>query len=104
MDAIMAVAEKHGLRILEDCAEAHFATYKDKKIGSFGDMAAFSTYVAHTITMGIGGVITTNNLVLTGFPALLSHMDVLVPVRPAWRLIQDRCASCVCRPRWTSAL
>ena len=74
MDAIMAVAEKHGLRILEDCAEAHFATYKDKKIGSFGDMAAFSTYVAHTITTGIGGVITTNNLTLTEISrSLIAH-------------------------------
>ena len=35
MDAITAVAEKHGLRILEDCVEANFATYKGKKIGSF---------------------------------------------------------------------
>lgn len=61
MDPIMSVAKKHNLWVMEDCAEAHFATYKGKKIGSFGDISAFSTYVAHTITTGIGGVITTNS-------------------------------------------
>ena len=61
MDPIMDIAKKHKLWVMEDCAEAHFATYKGKKIGSFGNIAAFSTYVAHTITTGVGGVITTNN-------------------------------------------
>ena len=61
MDPIMEIAKKHNLWVMEDCAEAHFATYKGKKIGSFGEIAAFSTYVAHTITTGIGGVIITNN-------------------------------------------
>lgn len=61
MDEIVAIARKHGLKIMEDCAEGHFATYKGKKVGSFSDIAAYSTYVAHTITTGIGGVITTND-------------------------------------------
>lgn len=61
MDAIMEIANRRGLWVMEDCAEAHFATYKGRKIGSFGEIAAFSTYVAHTITTGIGGVITTND-------------------------------------------
>ncbi len=61
MDEIVRIAKKHKLRIVEDCAEAHFATYKGRKIGGFSDIAAFSTYVAHTITTGIGGVITTSD-------------------------------------------
>lgn len=61
MEPIMDIAKKYKLWVMEDCAEAHFATYKGKKVGSFGDIAAFSTYVAHTITTGIGGVITTSN-------------------------------------------
>lgn len=61
MDPIMEIAQKHKLWVMEDCAEAHFATYKGRKIGSFGDIAAFSTYVAHTITTGVGGVITTTD-------------------------------------------
>lgn len=61
MDPIMEIAQRYDLWVMEDCAEAHFATYKGKKIGSFGEISAFSTYVAHTITTGIGGVITTND-------------------------------------------
>lgn len=61
MDEIVRIARGHGLKIMEDCAEGHFATYKGRKVGSFSDIAAYSTYVAHTITTGIGGVITTND-------------------------------------------
>lgn len=61
MDEIVRIATKYNLKIIEDCAEAHFATYKDRPVGSFGVAAGFSTYVAHTITTGIGGVITTND-------------------------------------------
>ena len=61
MDPIVEIASRHGLKIIEDCAESHFATYKGKKTGSFGEVAGFSTYVAHTITTGVGGVVTTND-------------------------------------------
>jgi dTDP-4-amino-4,6-dideoxygalactose transaminase len=61
MDTINAIAKKHGLIVVEDAAEAHGALYKGRPAGSLGDLAAFSTYVAHIITTGEGGVITTNN-------------------------------------------
>ncbi len=61
MDAIVDIANRYDLKIVEDCAEAHFALYKGKPVGSFSDITGFSTYVAHTITTGIGGVITTND-------------------------------------------
>ncbi len=61
MDEIMKIAQKYNLKVIEDCAESHFAKYKGKTVGSFGDISAFSTYVAHTITTGVGGVITTND-------------------------------------------
>lgn len=61
MDEIMKIAQKNNLKVIEDCAESHFAKYKGKSIGSFGDISAFSTYVAHTITTGVGGVVTTNS-------------------------------------------
>lgn len=61
MDAINAIARKHGLLVVEDAAEAHGALYKGKPAGSLADLAAFSTYVAHIITTGEGGVVTTNN-------------------------------------------
>lgn len=61
MDSINAIAKKHGLLVVEDAAEAHGALYKGRPAGSLGDLAAFSTYVAHIITTGEGGVITTNS-------------------------------------------
>lgn len=74
MDDIVKIAQKHNLRIVEDCAEAHFATYKGKKVGSFSDISGFSTYVAHTITTGIGGVITTNDKELAEISrSLIAH-------------------------------
>lgn len=62
MDTINAIAKKHGLLVVEDAAEAHGALYKGKPAGALADLAAFSTYVAHIITTGEGGIITTNNL------------------------------------------
>lgn len=61
MNAIMAIAKKHGLRVIEDCAEAHFAKVDGVSVGSFGDITCFSTYVAHTITTGVGGVVCTSD-------------------------------------------
>ncbi|BCR06706.1 GDP-perosamine synthase [Desulfuromonas versatilis] len=61
MDRIAQIARKHDLAIIEDCSEAHFATFNGRPVGSYGDVSAFSTYVAHTITTGVGGVITTND-------------------------------------------
>lgn len=61
MDRIMEIAKKHNLKVVEDCAEAHFARVNDIPVGSFGDITCFSTYVAHTITTGVGGVVCTSN-------------------------------------------
>jgi len=61
MDAINKIAKKHNLYVIEDAAEAHGSVYKGKNVGTLGDMAAFSTYVAHLISTIEGGVITTNN-------------------------------------------
>ncbi len=61
MDKIRAIAKKHDLRIIEDAAEAHGAEYKGEKIGTMGDMAAFSLYAAHIITTIEGGIVITDN-------------------------------------------
>src|SRR3989344_5619149 len=61
MDAILDIAKWHNLYVIEDAAEAHGAKYKGRNAGSMGDMGAFSTYIAHIITTGEGGIITTNN-------------------------------------------
>jgi dTDP-4-amino-4,6-dideoxygalactose transaminase len=62
MDPIMAICRRHGLYLIEDCAQAHGALYKGKKIGTFGDMAAFSFYPTKNLgCLGDGGAIVTNN-------------------------------------------
>ena len=61
MDKISKIAKKHELFIIEDAAQAHGAIYKDKKVGSLGDMACFSFYPTKNMTTSEGGMITTNN-------------------------------------------
>lgn len=61
MDPILELAEKHGLYIVEDAAEAHGAEYKGRKMGSIGDLGCFSFYANKIITTGEGGMIVTND-------------------------------------------
>lgn len=60
MDAIMAIAKKHNLLVIEDACQSHGATYKGKKSGSFGT-GTFSLYPTKNITSAEGGMITTND-------------------------------------------
>lgn len=64
MDAIMAIARKHRLFVIEDCCQALGAGYKGQKVGSFGDTGAFSLNAYKTITSGCGGLLTTNDTAL----------------------------------------
>lgn len=62
MDPIMEIAKKHNLFIVEDCAQAHGATYKGKKAGSFGDAAGFSFYPGKNLgALGDAGATVTSN-------------------------------------------
>lgn len=62
MDPIMAIAEKYNLFVIEDCAQAHGATYKGKNIGTFGDAAGFSFYPGKNLgALGDAGATITNN-------------------------------------------
>lgn len=60
MDEIIAFADKHGLKVIEDAAHALPATYKGRDIGSIGDLTAFSFYATKTLVTGEGGMVTTN--------------------------------------------
>jgi dTDP-4-amino-4,6-dideoxygalactose transaminase len=62
MDPIMAVARKYGLYVVEDCAQAHGATYKGQMVGSFGDAAGFSFYPGKNLgALGDAGAAVTNS-------------------------------------------
>lgn len=69
MDPLMELAEKHGIFVMEDAAEAHGAEYKGRRAGSLGHAGAFSFYANKIITTGEGGMITTNDAKL----AALTH-------------------------------
>lgn len=61
MDPIIAIAARHNLKIIEDSCETMFVNYKNKPVGSFGDISCFSTYAAHLLVTGVGGLALTNN-------------------------------------------
>jgi dTDP-4-amino-4,6-dideoxygalactose transaminase len=62
MDAIMAIAKKHSLWVIEDCAQAHLARYKENFVGTFGDAAIFSFYPGKNLgAYGDAGCLVTNN-------------------------------------------
>jgi 8-amino-3,8-dideoxy-alpha-D-manno-octulosonate transaminase len=61
MDRIMKVASKHRLAVLEDCCQAAGASYKGKKVGTIGNMGAFSLNIFKTINSGDGGLVITND-------------------------------------------
>ena len=74
MTAIMNIAKKHGLAVIEDSAECMFATCNGKSVGSFGDIGCFSTYAAHILVTGVGGLATTNDPKLaTLMRSLMNH-------------------------------
>jgi dTDP-4-amino-4,6-dideoxygalactose transaminase len=60
MDAIMAIARKHDIFVIEDCAQAHLARYKGRTTGAIGDMACYSFQQSKHITTGDGGMVVTN--------------------------------------------
>lgn len=62
MDPILDLCKKHDLKLIEDCAQAHFAEYKGKRVGLFGDLATFSFYPGKNLgAYGDAGCIITNN-------------------------------------------
>jgi len=61
MDRLMALANHHGLTVIEDAAEAHGATVRGRKVGTFGHMSCFSFYANKLITTGEGGMVTTDD-------------------------------------------
>lgn len=61
LDRVLAIARKHKLRVIEDCAQSVGATYKGRRLGSLGDIGIYSLQLNKTITAGEGGAIVTND-------------------------------------------
>jgi perosamine synthetase len=61
MDRLTEIAERHGLAVVEDCAESHGATVRGRQTGSFGSLACFSFYANKIITTGEGGMVLTDD-------------------------------------------
>lgn len=74
MDPIMEIAKKHDLYVVEDCAQAHGATYKGRKVGTFGDAAGFSFYPGKNLgALGDAGATITNNEALADMVRALGN-------------------------------
>jgi dTDP-4-amino-4,6-dideoxygalactose transaminase len=74
MDQIMAIAKKHNLWVLEDCAQAHLARYKGQLVGTFGNAASFSFYPGKNLgAMGDAGAIVTNDQALADKMAMFAR-------------------------------
>ncbi len=85
MDPVLALAAKHGLKIIEDAAEMHGQTYKGRPCGSFGDISTFSFYPNKHVTTGEGGMIVCND------PALAERCRSLrnLCFKPEQRFVHD---------------
>ncbi|MBI3858885.1 MAG: DegT/DnrJ/EryC1/StrS family aminotransferase [Thaumarchaeota archaeon] len=83
MKAILRVARDHRLKVVEDCAEAHGAEYKGRKVGCFGDISCFSFYGNKIITTGEGGMCLTSDRDLAAKMKVLRDHGVS-PAKAYW--------------------
>ena len=86
MDAIMDLAARHNLVVIEDAAHAIETVYKGRKVGNIGHLTAFSFYVTKNVVTGEGGMVTTNN------PELAEKIKVYAlhgMSRDAWKRFSD---------------
>src|SRR5438477_2709299 len=79
MERLGKIARKHNLVVIEDCAESHGATCRERMTGSFGEMSCFSFYANKVITTGEGGMIVTNSTKLAEKLKLLRNLAFTTP-------------------------
>lgn len=88
MDPIVALAKKHGIKVIEDCAQAPYATYKGRPVGSLGDIGAFSLNYHKHIHTGEGGMCTTNDGNLAERMQLIrNHAEAVVEKKDVKNLV-----------------
>ncbi len=79
MDRVLAIARKHNLKVIEDCAQSMGAIYKGRPVGSMGDINIFSLQICKTVTTGDGGVVTTNDPALFERATRYHDLGILRP-------------------------
>jgi perosamine synthetase len=85
MDPIMALAQRHNLKVIEDCAESLGAEYRGRKVGLIGDVGCFSFFANKVITTGEGGMVATASAELAAAMAVLRDHG-MAPGRRYWHL------------------
>lgn len=91
MDAINAIATEYGLKVIEDCAQAHGALYKGKKVGSLGDAAGFSFYPGKNLgALGDAGAVTTNDSKLANMISALRNYGSCEKYKHVYKGINSR--------------
>lgn len=76
MDAIMEIADKHDLWVIEDCAHAHGSQWRGKGVGSIGHLSTFSFQIGKTLTCGEGGMVLTNDETLAENAARFANLNM----------------------------
>ncbi len=76
MDTIMEIAEKHDLKVIEDCAHAHGTQWKGKGVGSIGHLGTFSFQIGKTLTCGEGGMVITNDEELANTARHIANLNM----------------------------
>ncbi len=75
MDSITDIAKRHRLRLIEDCSHAHGSMYRGRKVGTFGDVAAFSLMSGKSLAAGEGGILTTNDRSIYERAIIFGHYE-----------------------------
>ncbi|MEW6323935.1 MAG: DegT/DnrJ/EryC1/StrS family aminotransferase [Nitrospirota bacterium] len=101
LEPILSIAREHGLRVIEDCAQAHGAVYRGRRVGALGDMACFSFYPTKNLgALGDGGMVLTNDAGLAERTRLLREYgwaERYVSHRPGWNSRLDELQAGVLR-------
>lgn len=98
---ILDIAKKHGLRVIEDCAQAHGAIYRGRRVGSWGDMACFSFYPTKNLgALGDGGMVVTGDPKLAEKARLLREYgwaERYISKIPGWNTRLDELQAAILR-------
>lgn len=76
MDAIMDIADRHNIKVIEDCAHAHGSQWRGKGMGSIGHLGTFSFQIGKTLTCGEGGMVITNDEALANSAGQVANLNM----------------------------